>query len=327
MTSRLEPDSVPVHVPVMVDEVLEFLQPRAGSIIVDATLGGGGHAAAILERIGDEGKLVGIDRDAVALTATRRRLGEDSRVVFIHGDYRDLSAHLKRAGVGPVDGLLADLGISTLQLDGMGRGFAFKRDEPLDMRMDQSRGSTAAEWLAQQDQESLERVLRNWGDENRFARRIARMLLRRQEEHGPFETTGQLRDAIAAAVPRHAWPRRIHPATKSFQAIRIAVNDELRGLEKFVDDATEALCDGGRLAVISFHSLEDRPIKAALRRLEGQCICPPDLPVCGCHPVHHLELLNRSARKPTPEEVEANPRSRSARLRAARRCIPEEVAA
>lgn len=326
MKPGTEPERTPVHAPVMVHEVIEFLQPRPGSVIVDATLGGGGHAAAILPLLGADGRLVGIDRDAEALEVARRNLGDDGRILQVHGDHRNLPVHLQALGIEQVDGLLADLGISTLQLDGAGRGFAFRRDEPLDMRMDRSRGVTAAEWLASQDTSSLEQAIRTWGEEYRHARRIARKLIQRQEEQGPFETTAQLADTVRSALPPRR-PRGIDPATRTFQAIRIAVNDELRGLEQFIEDATAALRPGGRLVVISFHSLEDRPVKQAMRRLEGQCVCPPDLPVCGCHPVPQLRLLHRGARKASQDELAANPRARSARLRAAERLAPQGVAA
>jgi len=326
MTPGTEPDFTPVHAPVMLHEVIEFLRPHPGNVIVDATLGGGGHAAAILPLLGVDGRLVGIDRDAEALEVARRNLGDDGRILQVHGDHRDLPMHLEALGIKQVDGLLADLGISTLQLDGAGRGFAFRRDEPLDMRMDRSRGVTAAEWLASQDTSSLEQAIRTWGEEYRHARRIARKLIRQQEEQGPFKTTGQLAHAVRSVLPARG-SRGIDPATRTFQAIRIAVNDELRGLEQFVEDAIEALRPGGRLVVISFHSLEDRPVKQALRRLEGECVCPPDLPVCGCHPVRQLRLLSRGARKASLEEVAANPRARSARLRAAERVVPQGAAA
>jgi 16S rRNA (cytosine1402-N4)-methyltransferase len=310
----------------MLQEVLEFLQPQPGKVIVDATVGGGGHAAAILEQLGADGRLVGIDRDAEALQVARRNLGEDARFVPVHGDHRDLKTHLQTLDVQHVDGLLADLGISTLQLDGAGRGFAFRRDEPLDMRMDRSRGVTAAEWLASQDVSSLEHAVRTWGEEGRHARRIARRLVQHQQEQGPFETTGQLADAVREALPAHVSRGKIHPATRTFQAVRIAVNDELRGLGQFVEDAADAVRPGGRLVFISFHSLEDRPVKQALRRLEGQCVCPPDLPVCGCHPVQRVRLLRRGACKAGDDELARNPRARSARLRAAE-CVAHQEAA
>lgn len=304
------------HVPVMLREVLELLDPRPGGAYVDATVGGGGHAAAILERIGPAGRLLGLDRDAEALEEARRRLGEDPRILLIHRDYRELPGLLDDAGLGPLDGVLADLGISSLQLEGRDRGFTFSRDEPLDMRMDRSRGVKAAEWLAAQDQASLRRVIHEFGGEVRHAGRIARALARRRQKVGPFRTTGELAATIRAAVP-HEGRTRIDPATRTFQAIRIAVNDEIRGLDGFVADAVRALRPGGRLVVISFHSLEDRQVKTALRRLTGRCTCPPELPVCSCGRRKHVRLLTRRPLRPGPGELAANPRARSARLRAA----------
>ncbi len=224
------PEHVPVHVPVMCTEVLESLQPRIGGCYVDATLGGGGHAEALLSRIGPRGRLIAIDRDAEALEVARGRLGDDDRLQCFHRDYRALREVLDEAGSGPLDGLLADLGMSTLQLEGAGRGFTFSRDEDLDMRMDRTRDTTAADWLAAQDEASLRRALRDYGDEGRFASRIARALTRRRDRIGPFRTTGELAAVVRAAVPGRG---RIDPATRTFQAIRIAVNDELRGLGRF----------------------------------------------------------------------------------------------
>ena len=306
----------PAHVPVMLREVLELLEPKAGSVIVDATVGGGGHTAALLERIGPEGTVVGIDRDAETLEAARARL-DDPRLCTFHRDYRELSTVLAEAGIAAVDGVLADLGISTLQLEGKERGFSFSRDEVLDMRMDRSRGVTAAEWLETQDEASLRHALRTLGEE-RFASRIARALLRRRDLVGPIRTTGALAETVRDAVPRRG-PQRIDPATRTFQAIRIAVNDELTDLDRFVQDAVDALRPGGRLVVISFHSLEDRQVKRTLRKLAGECTCPPGMPVCGCGRIEIISLLTRRARRPADDEISSNPRSRSARLRGAER--------
>ena len=302
----------------MCREFLALMQPSPDGVYGDATVGGGGHTAALLERLGEGGRIIGLDRDADALEAAGRRLGPDQRLQLFHRDYRELRQVLAEAGAGPLDGVLADLGISSLQLDGIGRGFAFSRDEDLDMRMDRSRGITAADWLAAQDVSSLRRVLREYGDETRHAGRIARALVRRRDQVGPLKTTGELAATVRETVPVRG-PRRIDPATKTFQAIRIAVNDELSGLDRFVEDAVEALAPGGTLTVISFHSLEDRPVKRTLRQLAGECICPPGLPVCGCGRVQRVELLTRRPRRPGPEEIQRNPRARSARLRAARR--------
>ncbi|MGD8375754.1 MAG: 16S rRNA (cytosine(1402)-N(4))-methyltransferase RsmH [Acidobacteriota bacterium] len=323
MTAGDGPGPSPGHVPVMLSETLRLLDPPEGGVVVDATLGAGGHAAAILEAIGPTGRLIGIDRDPVALEEGRRRLGVDPRISRVHGDYRDLPRILAEQGVGPLDGVLADLGISSMQLDAPGRGFSFSRDEALDMRMDRTSGITAADWLAGQDEPSLRRVLREFGEEPR-AGRIARALVRRRDRIGALRTTGELAETVRAAIPARR-PTRIDPATRTFQAIRIAVNDELRDLEQFVEDAVDALRPGGRLAVISFHSLEDRPVKRALRRLAGECRCPPDLPACACGRVEKIRPLTRRPLRPSEEEVARNPRARSARLRGAER-LPEEAA-
>ena len=311
------PGKDPGHVPVMLQETLELLRPRPGGVAVDATVGAGGHAAAILEAIGTDGVLVGIDRDPSALEATRRRFRGDARVRWVHGDHRDLVRILEEQAVGPVDALVADLGISSLQIDTPGRGFSFSRDEALDMRMDPSTGITAAEWLETQDEASLRRAIRQFGEEPR-AGQIARALMRRRDLVGPVRTTGELAETIRSAVPARG-PRRLHLATRTFQAIRIAVNDELRGLGEFVKDAVFALRPGGRLAVLSFHSLEDRPVKQALRRLAGECRCPPGLPICACGRIEEIRPLTRRPLRPSEAEISRNPRARSARLRAAER--------
>jgi len=318
MSEGRGPGEPPVHVPVMCREVIELLAPRTGGIYLDATVGGGGHTAAILERIGPQGLLLGVDRDAEALELARHRLGDDPRLRLFHLDFRDLDRVVEKAGAGPLDGIVADLGISSIQLEGRHRGFSFRRDEELDMRMDRSTGKTAAEWLEEQDMGSLRRALRDYGEEIRWGSRIARAIVNRRESHGPIRTTGELAAVVRSAVPRRG-PTRIDPATRTFQAIRIAVNDELRGLGKFVDDAIEALGPEGRLAVISFHSLEDREVKAAFRRLAGQCLCPRDMPICGCGRVERIRPLTRRPRRPGEDELMANPRARSARLRAAER--------
>jgi len=314
MTGGEEP---PVHRPVLLAEVLEHLDPQPGAVIVDCTFGGGGHAAAILERLGPAGRVLGIDRDAEALAAGAARIQGDSRLSLFHRDYRDLLAILAGAGCEHPDGVVADLGVSTMQLLGPGRGFSFRRDEPLDMRMDRSTGPTAAEWLAGQDERSLARTLREFGEEGPFAGRIARNVMRRLEE-GRMRTTGDLAAAAQEAIPVRARGR-IDPATKTFQAIRIVVNDELSGLERFVEEAALALRPGGRLVILTFHSLEDRAVKQTLRALATGCICPPALPTCGCGRKPRVRLPLRRAVRPSAEEVAANPRARSARLRVAER--------
>lgn len=314
MTGGEEP---PVHRPVLLAEVLAHLDPQPGAVIVDCTFGGGGHAAALLERLGPAGRILGIDRDAEALAAGAARFRGDARVSLFHRDYRELLAILAEADCGSPDGVVADLGVSTQQLLGAGRGFSFRRDEPLDMRMDRSTGLTAAEWIERQDERSLARTLREFGEEGPFAGRIARNVIRRREE-GRMRTTGELAAAAQESIPVRARGR-IDPATKTFQAIRIAVNDEVTGLERFVEEAALAVRPGGRLVILTFHSLEDRAVKRTLRALATGCICPPQLPTCGCGQQPRVRLPLRRAVRPSAEEVASNPRSRSAKLRVAER--------
>ena len=293
---------MPEHVPVMRAEVLRALEPGRGGLFVDCTLGLGGHAAALLEA--GATRVIGIDRDQDALAIARERLAPwGDRVDFVHADYRGLGDVLAARGVEGADGILADLGVSSLQFDGVGRGFSFQRDEPLDMRMDRSAGMTAADLLADLPEEDLANLIDRFGEE-RYSRRIARAIVDARGDV-PVTTTGQLAAIVRRAVPRKGYSP-IHPATRTFQALRIRVNDELDGLDQFVDQACRHLAPGGRLAVIAFHSLEDRVVKHTLRRLvadETRC----------------LRLLARKAGQPTDEELAANPRARSAKLRAVER--------
>jgi 16S rRNA (cytosine1402-N4)-methyltransferase len=293
---------MPTHVPVMLAEVLEALAPGRGGTFVDGTVGLGGHAAALLQA--GAFRLVGIDRDSEAIAVARERLGGfGDRVALLHGDYRHLDRLLDEAGVGPVDGILIDLGLSSFQLESEGRGFSFQRDEPLDMRMDRTSGATAADLLNSFGERELADLIFAYGEE-RYSRRIARSIVAARGE-APIETTGRLAEIVRRAVPRRGYSR-IDPATRTFQALRIGVNDELEGLDRFVETACARLAIGGRLAVIAFHSLEDRVVKHTMRRLAGA-------------EGAGLRLLWRKARKPGEVEVEANPRARSAKLRAVER--------
>jgi 16S rRNA (cytosine1402-N4)-methyltransferase len=293
---------MPEHVPVMRAEVLEALDPQRHGLFVDCTVGLGGHAAAVLEA--GATRLVGIDRDLDALAIARERLAPwADRVDLVHADYRDLDGVLDARGVAAADGILADLGVSSLQFDGEGRGFSFQRDEPLDMRMDRSAGITAADVIAELDEEDLANVIYQFGEE-RFSRRIAHAIVEARRE-SPVATTGQLAAIVKRAVPRKGYSP-IHPATRTFQALRIRVNGELEGLDRFVDQACRRLEPGGRLVVIAFHSLEDRVIKHTMRELAAD-------------DGRSLRLLKRKATKPTDAEIAANPRARSARLRAIER--------
>jgi 16S rRNA (cytosine1402-N4)-methyltransferase len=293
---------MPEHVPVMRAEVVAALAPGRGGVFVDGTVGLGGHAAALLEA--GATRVVGIDRDADALAIARDRLAPwGDRVELVHADYRQLPSVLDARAIDRVDGILADLGVSSLQLDAAGRGFSFQRDEPLDMRMDRSTGPTAADLVAALPEQELADVIFRFGEE-RYSRRIARVIVAARERQ-PVATTGELAALVRRAVPRRGYSP-INPATRTFQALRIAVNGELDGLDRFVEDACRRLAPNGRVALIAFHSLEDRIVKHTLRRLAAD-------------ETMALRLLARKPLRPGEAEVAANPRSRSAHLRAAER--------
>ncbi len=302
------------HLPVLTDQVLELLAPTGPGLLVDATVGLGGHAEALL-RAEPGFQLVGLDRDPEALARAGERLQPFSdRVQLVEETFDKLPMVLRRLGLGAPVAVLADIGCSSLQLDNAERGFSFASDGPLDMRMGGT-GPTAAELLEQAEWEELVRILRDYGEERR-ARAIARAIIRRREQE-PLRTTAQLSRLVQDVMGGRE--RRIHPATRTFQALRIAVNDELGQLERFLEPAVRSLKSGGRIAVISFHSLEDRIVKHTLRRLAGRCTCPPDFPVCRCNPQKVVEVLTSSPVRPEEDEIDLNPRARSARLRAARK--------
>ncbi|MEA3291421.1 MAG: 16S rRNA (cytosine(1402)-N(4))-methyltransferase RsmH [Pseudomonadota bacterium] len=301
------------HTPVLEGEVLEALQVSSEGVYVDATFGRGGHARAILSRLGEKGRLLVIDRDPAAVAAAQQMLGGDPRVNVVHAPFSSLTAVLARHDIeGRVTGMIFDFGVSSPQLEDGSRGFSFMVDGPLDMRMDTSRGESAAEWLARVDEGELMSILRRFGEE-RFARRIARAVAEYRAERR-IETTAQLASIIAAAVPTREPGK--HPATRSFQAIRIAVNEELREIEQALPQAVEALAAGGRLVVISFHSLEDRIVKRFLRDLAKGDPFPPDLPVPASALRPRLRLVGKPVRAGATE-VEYNRRARSAVMRVA----------
>jgi len=299
-----------MHGPVLLQEILEFLRPNRGDgTLVDATVGLGGHAEALLQRY-PAAKLIAIDRDPQALEIARDRLRKfEKRVAFVQGRHEKLIDILKQSKVSTVSGVLADLGVSSMQFDDASRGFSFRFDAPLDMRMGPD--STSAADLVNTLQESeLRKILYEYGEEP-MAKRIARAIV----EARPVTTTTQLAEIVRSV--KRAKPHDVDPATLTFQALRIAANEELIGLDQFVTDAVGVPEPGARIAVIAFHSLEDRIIKRALRRLEGECICPPDLPVCGCGAKEVVRILTRRPQVPTALEQGKNPRSRSAKLRVA----------
>ena len=304
------------HEPVLSGEVISLLDPRPGQTFVDTTAGGGGHSALIAERITPDGTLVAIDQDPEALAAAGKKLYHLSpKIVLIHGNFRNLTALLDEAGIGMVDGVLFDLGVSSRQLDSAERGFSFRADAPLDMRMDPTAGTPASEMLARLDKGEITRILREYGQE-RWAARIAQFIEERRRTN-PIATTKDLVEVVEAAIPRKAWPKDIHPATRTFQSIRIAVNDELGALEEGLKAGIDRLKVGGRIAAISFHSLEDRIVKQTFLRYSGRCECPPRLPECRCGAREVVKVLTRKPVMAADEEVQTNPRSRSAKLRAA----------
>ena len=314
-----DPTSV-THVPVMPDEVVEALAPRAGTRHVDATLGGGGHAERILEASDPDGRLLGLDADGAAIARVESRLGPrfGDRLRLRQANFAELATVAPEEGFEAIDGCLFDLGLSSFQLADEARGFGIRTGGPLDMRFDTTRGVPAAELLETLDQGELTALFRRYGEEP-FAGRIARAIVEARRT-APVRTAEELAELVARAAPSRApGRRRIHPATRVFQALRIAVNEELDALEAALAAALDLLRPGGRLVVLSYHSLEDRIVKRFLQAERRGCTCPPEAPVCVCGRLPRLRLLAPKGLVPSPAEISANPRARSARLRAAER--------
>jgi 16S rRNA (cytosine1402-N4)-methyltransferase len=305
------------HRPVLLRETIEFLVPERGGLFVDCTVGLGGHSEAILEA-STATRVIGIDRDLNALERARERLARfGTRFRSVHGDYRNLAGVMEEASEERAAGILADLGVSSLQFDSPTRGFSFRFDSPLDMRMDESDEETAADLLQRLPEEEIAAIIFKFGEE-RNSRRIAKWIVEKREQGAPVSTTKELADLVArASGHKKRW--QIHPATRTFQALRIAVNRELEGLAEFVETSVDLLQPDGRFVVISFHSLEDRIMKQELRRLSGYCQCDPRFDVCRCGARRAVEILTKRPVVPGAEEVEENPRARSAKLRAARK--------
>jgi len=310
------------HRPVLLKETLNYLVPGRGGLFVDCTVGLGGHSEAILKSSPDT-RIIGLDLDPAALEYSRQRLASfGNRFRAFHANFRKIETVLREAGEHDPNGVLVDLGVSSLQFDSPERGFSFRFDAPLDMRMDPETGATAADLLQELPESEIARIIFEFGEE-RHSRRIARRIVERREQGKPVTTTAELAELIRAAVGARAAgrkpPKQIHPATRTFQALRIAVNNELEGLSEFVETSVDLLAPEGRFAGISFHSLEDRILKRELRRLSGHCECPPRLPVCSCGARKVVEILTRRPVAPSASEVDENPRARSAKLRAARK--------
>ena len=310
-------DAEKAHRPVLLGESMEFLEPQHGGLFVDATVGLGGHSEAIMDSSPDAG-VIGIDQDNEALKAATKRLKRfGSRIIFSQANFSEIGKIVAEAKRGSPVGILADLGVSSLQLDSESRGFSFRFDAPLDMRMNPASGQTVAEMLATISRDELANIIYNYGEE-RASRKIARWIIEKRESGHPIKTTFEMAELVRRAV-RTNPKEKTHPATRTFQALRIAVNNELDILDQFISDSVELLKTNGVLAIITFHSLEDRIVKHAFQRLAGKCQCPPRIPQCVCGAAKKVEILTRKPVLPTEAEKEENPRSRSAKLRACRK--------
>lgn len=307
-----------IHEPVLLQEVLEWMDVKPDGVYCDGTLGGGGHSGAMLRLSGGTATLYGIDRDMTAIEAATARLREFPGFHALHGNFHDGKALLMAAGAPKLDGVLLDLGVSSPQLDRGERGFSYHEDAPLDMRMDVSQGITAADLLNSASKQELCRIIRDYGEE-KWAARIAQMICEHRAKK-PMETTFDLVHAVDAAIPKAVRRKDDgHPARRTFQAIRIAVNDELDPLDKAICDFVDCLKPGGRMLVITFHSLEDRLVKRCFQRLQNPCTCPPKAPICTCGKKPVVKILAHGAVAPTEEEIARNPRARSAKLRVAQK--------
>ncbi|MCT8976079.1 16S rRNA (cytosine(1402)-N(4))-methyltransferase RsmH [Clostridium sp. CX1] len=304
------------HVSVLLNECIEALNIKEDGIYVDCTLGGGGHSYEIAKRLSEKGRLIGIDQDTSALSAAKERLKEFNNVTYVHNNFYNIDSILTELDIEKVDGILMDLGVSSYQLDTAERGFSYMKDAPLDMRMNREDDLTAYDIVNGYSEEQLFRIIKEYGEDN-FAKRIAKFIVDRREKES-IKTTSKLVDIIRAAIPAK-FQKDGHPAKRTFQAIRIEVNKELEILDKAVEDSINRLENGGRIAIITFHSLEDRKIKSKFRQLENPCTCPPDFPICACGKQSILKVISRKPIEPSKEEMEVNSRSKSAKLRVAER--------
>lgn len=318
MENALKNMARPVHQPVMTEEVIKHLVTRPEGIYVDATLGLGGHTKAILEYTGCKSLVIGLDVDEEAITISREYLSAyNGHVIFRNSNFSDIDKVLENLEISEADGILADLGMSSFQIDSSERGFSFMKDEPLDMRMDPRLRFTAYDLVNEMSADEISKVLKMYGEE-KWARRIAKKIVDVRKEK-PIKTSAELAMLVSQAIPKKFHPHRIHPATKTFQALRIAVNNELENIREFIDKAVSRLRVGGRLVVISFHSLEDRIVKNLFQSMSSPCVCPPGLPECGCGRKKVLKILTRSPIVPSEEEIINNPRARSAKMRVGER--------
>lgn len=310
------------HKSVLLEETINSLNIKPDGIYVDGTLGGAGHAAKVIERLSGNGRFIGIDQDEDALCAAKDKLSrynDKVRIDIVKSNYKDMINVLKSLNIEKVDGILLDIGVSSYQIDTVERGFTYKEDGPLDMRMDKSSSFSAKNVVNEYSEMDLFRIIRDYG-EDKFAKNIAKHIVQKRAEK-PFETTGELIEAIKAAIPAKIRANGGHPAKKTFQAIRIEVNKELEVLENSIDEMIDALADGGRLSIITFHSLEDRIVKNKFRENENPCICPPNFPVCVCGRKSKGIVITRKPIVPSDEEISENKRSKSSKLRVFERRI------
>lgn len=308
----------PSHQPVLSEEVVSYLITRPEGVYVDATLGMGGHTKSILDHTRSRCLVIGLDVDEEAISISRERLSAyNGHVIYRNSNFSDIDKVLDSLDIREVDGIIADLGMSSFQIESSERGFSFMREEPLDMRMDPRLRFTAYDLVNEMTLDEISRVLRMYGEE-KWSRRIAKRIVETRKE-SPIKTSAELAGVVSLAIPRKFHPARIHPATKTFQALRIAVNNELENIEAFIGRAVSRLRVGGRLVIISFHSLEDRLVKSSFLRMASPCICPPGMPECGCGKKKVLDIITRTPVIPADEEISNNPRARSAKLRVGER--------
>lgn len=304
------------HVSVLLNECIENLNIKEDGVYVDCTMGGAGHSKEIVKRLSDKGLFIGFDQDKNAIATAKERLSEYSdRVKFVHSNFENIKEELEKLGVDKIDGVLADLGVSSHQLDEADRGFSYMHDAPLDMRMDIRQSFSAYDVVNTYSEEDLARIIRDYGEDN-WAKRIAKFIVE-ERKNKPIENTGELVEVIKKAIPKKARIDGPHPAKRTFQAIRIEVNNELGVINKMIRDAVSMMNKGGRVCIITFHSLEDRIVKNEFKELSLSCICPPSLPICQCDKVSEVKVITRKPILPSDEEIEMNPRARSAKLRVA----------
>ncbi|WP_297135550.1 16S rRNA (cytosine(1402)-N(4))-methyltransferase RsmH [Terrisporobacter sp.] len=304
------------HVSVLLNECIENLNIKEDGVYVDCTMGGAGHSKEIVKRLSDKGLFIGFDQDKNAIATAKERLSEYSdRVKFVHSNFENIKEELEKLGIEKIDGVLADLGVSSHQLDEADRGFSYMHDAPLDMRMDVRQSFSAYDVVNTYSEEDLARIIRDYGEDN-WAKRIAKFIVEERKEK-TIENTGELVEVIKKAIPKKARIDGPHPAKRTFQAIRIEVNNELSVINKMIRDAVSMMNKGGRVCIITFHSLEDRIVKNEFKDLSLSCVCPPALPICQCDKVSEVKVITRKPILPSDEEIEINPRARSAKLRVA----------